>query len=123
MMNDHFKEFREDETAKRFAMCDNKSVAYTQGTGERLHNFEEIAKTLGVEREHVLAVYMSKHWLALMHWIRTREEPSDGIQSTIHDVQNYLDLLLAMAWEWREQINRELLSNQQRDDLIGTMPM
>lgn len=99
MENELFEKVRIDETGERFLMCDHKSRTYTRGSTNRLANFEIISEFTGISRERVLLVYMSKHILSMITWINDKTEPSDGIRSTIHDIQNYLDLLLAMAYE------------------------
>jgi len=46
---------------------------------------------------------MAKHWLAVMSYINTGMEGPNGVEESIHDIQNYLDLLLAMVEETRNE--------------------
>lgn len=80
-------------------MSDEKSVAYTEGNDDRLFNFKALGEESGTDPMQILMVYLGKHWMALRAYINKGVEPSDGIQSTIYDIQNYCDLLLAMVDE------------------------
>lgn len=103
MTNDNFTQRREEWTHKRFEMCDEKSKSYTKGSGDRLNNFKELGAMLGVEPPVVMSVYFGKHVLALFHWFKTGQESSEGIPSTIDDLQNYLDLARALYEESQEK--------------------
>lgn len=99
MTNEEFMHLRKEQTGVRFSMCDEKSVAYTEGHNDRLWNFKQIAKETGQSAKSVLAVYLLKHFHSLMHYIKTDQEAGEGIYRTIDDIQNYLDLLYAMIVE------------------------
>ena len=99
MTDEAFQELRVDHTAKRFAMSDQKSQAYTQGSDDRLYNFKELARMAKTTPHEVLTIYMGKHWMALMAWLNQGIVPSDGVANTIADIQNYCDLALAMFVE------------------------
>lgn len=99
MDNQTFITMRDESTKDRFEMCDGKSVAYTRGSGDRLNNFKELAQLLGGTPRKVLGVYWGKHCLSFLHWLKTGEEGSEGVESTIDDLQNYLDLARAMYRE------------------------
>lgn len=99
MTNDDFLQMREETTKARFEMCDKKSVGYTRGSDDRLFNFKELARLQGKTPQDVLSVYAGKHYLALTHWYNTGAESGEGIESTIDDLQNYLDLTRALYRE------------------------
>ena len=99
--NDNFLLMRDETTQSRFEMSDAKAQAYTRGSGDRLNNFKTLANRYGISARDVLAVYMGKHIMALEHWLATGEESSEGIESTLDDIQNYADLARAM---YRESI-------------------
>jgi hypothetical protein len=80
-------------------LCDDKAKAYTMGSDDRLNNFKVIAATMKRTPREVLQVYMAKHWLAIQAYINDGIECRAGIRESIWDVQNYLDLLLAMIEE------------------------
>jgi hypothetical protein len=115
MTNKNFEDLRQIATKRRFEMCDRKSVSYTRGSDDRLANFKELAKLMpGYEPSHVLAVYIGKHYLAFSHWLSSGEESSEGIESTIDDLQNYLDLARAMYLEEREVSLVQKLDNRDK---------
>ena len=99
MTNDDFLQMRSESTAVRFGMCDQKSVAYTRASDDRLNNFKELGALLGGTPRKILGVYVGKHILAFLHWLKTGEESSEGIESTMDDIQNYLDLARALHRE------------------------
>lgn len=99
MDNNDFIRMRELTTASRFEMADKKSVSYAEGSPDRLANFKNEGKEHGIAPIKVLAIYLGKHWRSFMHWVRTGEESSEGIESTIDDIQNYLDLARAFYRE------------------------
>jgi hypothetical protein len=107
MDNEEFVKARVKWTDDRFNMCDAKSLTYTKGSKDRLNNFKELGRMLGQRPEQVLMTYYGKHDLALYAYVETGEEPSDGIFSTIADLQNYLDLLTALIMERRQDEDRE----------------
>lgn len=92
-----FRELREESTKARYSMSDRKSSSYTRGSGDRLNNFRKLAEFLGVDEKIIMAVYYGKHDLAFYHFLATGEDSSEGIESTIDDMQNYLDLARAMV--------------------------
>ena len=104
MKEEDFQTMRTKSTLSRFNMCDKKSVGYTKGSEDRLNNFKKIGESMGREPEEVLAVYYGKHDLAFMHYKASGEEPSDGLESTIDDLQNYLDLARALYLERQDRI-------------------
>jgi hypothetical protein len=93
---------RSESTAARFGMCDQKSIAYTRASDDRLNNFKELAALLGGTPRKVLGVYVGKHILALLHWFKTGEESSEGVESTMDDVMNYCDLARSLYREEKE---------------------
>jgi hypothetical protein len=94
-----FMQMRDATTLARFEMCDKKSRSYTKGSDDRLNNFKELASLLGGTPRKVLGVYWGKHALAFIHWLKTGEEGSEGVESTMDDLLNYLDLARAMHRE------------------------
>lgn len=103
MTNKDFVAFRDAATKVRFRMCDEKSVEYTRGNADdRLCNFTRIGGTLVLPWEYVWSVYFLKHIDAIIEYVKTGKEGSEGIISRIHDAQNYLDLFLARIESMKE---------------------
>lgn len=99
MQNDLFLELRDGMTRDRFRMCDHKAVAYTEGDDDRHANFKFIARELDLSPLKVLNVYMLKHLHAYLHFCKTGEQAGDGIDQTIMDIQNYMDLAFTLIQE------------------------
>lgn len=82
-------------------ICDNmlkaKGHDYTQGSPNRLQNFDAAAVRLGLRPEQVLAVYMNKHWSALETFFQKGRVESEPIEGRIADLINYLLLLSKMV--------------------------
>ena len=65
-------------------------------------NFESVSLFLGggaIDKYVVLLVYLSKHLLAIMSWIRTKKVESEPIGMRIADAINYLFILWSMIEE------------------------
>ena len=66
---------------------------------DHFDNFKRQAEALGLKPEQVWAVYASKHWDAIMSFVRTGALASETIESRLLDLRNYLDLLAAYRSE------------------------
>ena len=99
MRNEEFLALREKMTAERFAMCDRKSVGYTEGNDDRHYNFKQIGKQLDEPPLKVLATYMHKHMMSFNHYVKSGEQSGEGIAQTLMDIANYIDLAFAMIEE------------------------
>lgn len=108
MKSEDFLKHREKHTTERYFLCDKKSLDYAS-EDDRLSDFKETAESIGITPEQVLMVFATKHWRAINTYIKngcqdTRSEPIIG---RIYDLQNYLDLLIALKEEDDvERINR-----------------
>lgn len=100
MTNMDFLRLREEHTARRFDLCDVKSRDYTTGDN-RLDNFYRLAGMYDVHPLKVLGIYLQKHQDSIARYIKTegKEKYSESIEGRLADVQNYLDLMLAMIKE------------------------
>lgn len=74
-----------------------KGHDYTQGSPNRLKNFDDAAARLGLRPEQVLAVYMNKHWSAIETFLKKGKVESEPIEGRIADMINYLLLLSKMV--------------------------
>lgn len=87
----------------RLAMeeCDKilsvKGHDYTQGSPNRLANFDEAADFLGLTPFRILGVYLYKHIVAVFSFLRHGRVESEPIEGRIHDVINYALLLYKMV--------------------------
>lgn len=100
MKNLDFLRLREEHTARRFDLCDQKAREYTYGD-DRLDNFKRLAGQFDVHPYVILGVYFQKHVDSVIRFIKTqgKEKYSESIQGRIADLQNYLDLLLSLIKE------------------------
>lgn len=103
-----------DDFAKMFAGLVEKEVKlmlekgeeYCQGNPDRLHNFKDIAKDLGLDPLQCWAVYFKKHVDSIMSYVKSGSVKSnESIQSRFYDARNYLALGLALIEE-KEQLQR-----------------
>lgn len=91
-----FLRFIGDVAEKLRGLSNSKGVEYA-GNDNQFANFERLAETLGIDRERVLMVYLTKHMDGIHSWIKTRKEYSEPIEGRIEDAILYLTLLLAMV--------------------------
>jgi len=79
-----------------------KSVDYTIGTGDKLHNFKTVAAFMNTTPEQVLGVYLYKHISALYAYIKNGgQSESEPIDGRIADIINYMLLFNKMVNEKR----------------------
>ena len=74
-----------------------KGGDYSAGPTDRLSNFKEVGKKLGLRPRQVLGVYMEKHLIALGKFCQSGKLESEPITSRIVDVINYCILLGKMV--------------------------
>ncbi len=72
------------------------------GDDDALSNFKRHAAELGLTPEQVWAVYASKHWDAIMTYVRLGHVASEPVEGRIHDAIMYLFLLLGLVIEHKE---------------------
>lgn len=95
--NDKLVELSKQLFDERHRVLEEKGRAYSTTT-DRLKNFDEAAGMLRMQPEEVWAVYAHKHWSSLVSYCHDPHAPiSEGIDSRIVDMMNYLDLLYAMV--------------------------
>lgn len=85
---------------------DAKGADYTIGSSDRLNNFKTVGELVccphcqkPVGPRAVWAVYLLKHMLALLAWVKTGKVESEGLAGRIYDVRLYGALGLAIAKE------------------------
>ena len=75
------------------------------GNDNAFANFERLSTSLGLTREQVLMVYLTKHLDGINNWVKTRKEFSEPIEGRIEDAILYLHLLHAMVIESKNDNN------------------
>lgn len=108
MINSRYRQSREDRFYDRIAMADSKSNEYAKND-DRLANFKEVSRQLGVHPLAVAGVYWYKHVAAVQTFIRRVESGesveeveaslSESIEGRIMDCQEYLDIIGALIEE------------------------
>lgn len=80
-----------DATIKRCTdIMNSKGVEYSRGEEDVNSNFKRVAEAIGSDPLVICYVYMAKHWDSLASYIKTREGGSEGIESRLDDMHNYL---------------------------------
>lgn len=96
-----FLDMRTKHTITRFKDADDKSVAYTKGSDDRLANFRTNAVKNRMTEFQVWNIYAGKHLDAIQAYLTDGTEGPEGVISNIHDYQNYMDLLIAMILDFK----------------------
>ena len=78
---------------RQLVLLQQKGEDYTRKNTDRLFNFKHTAAEIGLSPFQVWAIYASKHWDALMTFIKTGKTESEPIASRLDDLHNYLYLL------------------------------
>lgn len=87
LLDEHFAQIREINATKGHDYA---------GDEDALANFKRQATQLGLSWEQVWGVYCSKHWDAVMTFVREGDVKSEPIEGRIHDVILYCFLLLGL---------------------------
>lgn len=98
MNQDRFDAVREELNEYCEDLLASKGADYTAG-GDRLDNFKQVAKDLGLTPLQVWAVYFRKHIIAIQKFVRSGELADEILQSRFADARNYLDLGWALVSE------------------------
>jgi len=85
--------------ARQDAILRTKGADYTRHEEDRLSNFKRAAEALDLSPFRVWAIFAMKHMDAIMAFIKTGKTESEGIESRIDDVHNYLYLLEGLIEE------------------------
>jgi len=59
---------------------------------DRLYNFREVAKLLGVSPMLVWSIYATKHFIAVLNYAKNGTLESEKIEMRLADLRNYVDL-------------------------------
>lgn len=81
-----------------------KGKEYARDDDDALANFKRHATELGLRPEQVWAVYASKHWDAIMSYVKLGATVSEeSIEGRIHDAILYLFLLLGLITDGQNE--------------------
>lgn len=105
-----FNEILEQLIKQERKLGDTKGADYTIGDPDRLNNFKTVGSLVGcphcqkpIGPRAVWAVYVLKHILALLAWVKTGKVESEGLEGRALDVRLYMPLGLGIAEEQQEQ--------------------
>jgi hypothetical protein len=104
-------------TAKLMQTADDiskaKRPAYTIGNVDVLHNFKSVAQRLGISPGQALAVYMTKHYDAIITALTKPELPqAEEITGRFADAINYLKMGYALLAEPEIQFRTKLVKTE-----------
>ena len=91
-----FNELMEKTFDRLRELNSTKGVEYS-GHEDVLSDFREVARAIGISPEQALMTYATKHWRAINHYAQEGATLSEPIEGRIHDLQLYMQLLLAMV--------------------------
>jgi len=80
------------------ALTNTKGVEYAN-SADRLANFKEVAREVGVKSEVVAWVFLTKHMRSIAKFIKSGQVHSEPIHGRIVDAILYLELLDAIIQE------------------------
>ena len=101
MKSNEFKELYNILLKEEMNLLNNKGIEYSD-ENNTFKNFEEMAIKLEIHPIHVLMVYYSKHNDSIFNYTKKFIVFSDeDITSRIMDARNYLALLYAMIYKYR----------------------
>jgi hypothetical protein len=98
MTRDEFLHFMAKNQEQIVALNRTKGQDYA-GDEDALDNFKRHAAELGLAPEQIWAVYASKHWDAIMTFVRKGDVASEPIEGRLLDVILYCHLLLGLVAE------------------------
>lgn len=120
MKNETFDALVKLHTQQRITLGRVKGDEYANSSDDRLNNFKRDGNALGIAPEANLLTHAGKHWASINHYVkigcpRDDDRVSEPIIKRIYDLQNYMDLLLALLEERHngDQFEATLTQNNQ----------
>lgn len=100
MTFEEFDKFTEALIADIRKMRDTKGKEYAREKNDRFGNFNRLAARLGIDREKVAMIYLTKHLDAIESFIdHHREFSTEKIRGRCIDAMTYISLLAGMFEE------------------------
>lgn len=96
-----FQDMMDNDFATIKGLNSTKGADYS-GNDDALLNFKRAAANIGLTPEQVWSVYATKHWDAIMTFVREGDVKSEPVEGRIHDVILYCFLLLGLIREKQE---------------------
>lgn len=96
-----FTDYLEQELMKLVEVNRKASIEYTI-SDDAFDNFKRLGQLLDIPPEKVLAVYMVKHFDAIIKYCKGNKSLREPIEGRIEDAQLYLGLLKGMIKEKKE---------------------
>jgi hypothetical protein len=93
-----FTKYLEQELTKLIEVNKKASIEYTNND-DAFDNFKRIGALLDISPEKVLAVYLIKHFDAIIKYCKGNEQLREPISGRIEDLQLYAGLLKGMWFE------------------------
>lgn len=101
MTGKEFDKLFEDQVTECRAVMTTKGSDYTDNL-DRLSNFKVVGAMIGVDPKIVWAVYVSKHYLAIMNYCGRGKVESEAIEGRFTDLINYAHLGHALVVEEKQ---------------------
>jgi hypothetical protein len=118
MNRDDFDIFR-DGHYNQIAEINHKKGKDYAGDQDALANFKVIGKDLGLDPLKVWGVYASKHWSAVMAYVREGKVESEPIEGRLHDVILYCFLLLGLIEERKIHAKLEAATRRVQEQALN----
>lgn len=97
MTFEHFNELQANLHTQVLSMTTTKGKEYANSDVDRLANFKEVAKEIGITPKQVLLVYLKKHMRSIESYVKNdRTYSNEKIEGRIIDAILYLELLAAL---------------------------
>jgi len=95
-----FGRFQKELLDKVIAMGSSKGKEYAYSEQDRFQNFNELAKSLDLDRLKVAMIYVQKHIFSLISYVNKQKTYSnETIQDRIVDIITYMILIAGMIHE------------------------
>ena len=90
-----FQRILADTSDTLLALTDSKGREYAN-SNDQLANFKRLADSLGLSKEQIVMVYLTKHLDSICSFVKNpHQDLSEPIDGRIHDAILYLNLLKA----------------------------
>ena len=96
---------------KEKAIMSKKGPDYTNENADRLANFKEVARMLGITPLQVLGVYLAKHQSSIMKFCRTGKLSGEPISEKVADSRNYEGMLMGLVEDLQEEEDKDVFTD------------
>ncbi len=115
MHRDDFKKYSADFMRDQKTLLHHKGDAYAHGENQ-FQNFME-NDDIGVGPEQTWAIFMRKHFNAILHYVHTGDSGGESIRSRCMDLANFCVIGAAMMEEFEE--NRKRVHSEPKEDFAS----